>query len=518
MAYELTRQGMQVTLLESGPRHDPSTRGTYMQEVLSGETAGGVAWASNWPRRDVYRSVGSIRYPLNVLRAKGVGGSTLHWGGEALRFIASDFEMHSRYGVADDWPVTYEEIEPYYVRAEREMGVAGADDNPFASHRSADFPLPAFPFSVGDKIMQPTLDRMDIPMHAVPWARNSQPYDGRPACAAFATCGKYRICPISAQYTSEGHIARAEQTGNLTLIAEAQVRRLFTNNNHRVTHAVYTDTNLVDHQIRARLFVVATHCVETPRLLLLSENNNFPQGMANGSGQVGKRFMERPAIAYSGRIPKEIFTHRIGFHTAESHRYVDQPDRADRAAFKLSFGTSGGADPASIAAGSGKWGDSLAEDVSAAFGDNVRVTASFEQLPDERNSISLDPTIQDAFGDPAPRVDLNYFDYEYAGFNNGEQICREILESLKVESFADSRDMGFAGHPMGTCRMGDDPANSVVDRDLKAHELSNLFLVGSSVFVTGSSLQPSLTIGALALRASDHIIAQARQPRAFSKV
>jgi len=515
ISHQLTKHGLRVVLLEAGRRHDIAQRASYTQKIVSGEADEDVAWTSEWPRRDVFRTVGNIGYPLNVLRAKGVGGSTLHWGGEALRFITNDFRMRSAYGVGDDWPITYDELEPYYVRAEHEMGVAGSNSNPFASPRSADFPLPAFPFSFGDKAIKPKLEEMGITMHHVPWARNSKPYGGRPACAAFATCGSYRVCPISAQFTSEGHIYQAEQTGHLDLVTDAHVRRLKTDRNNRITHALYSDSNFVEREVRAKVFVLASHCVETPRLLLLSENNAFPNGLANNSGLVGKRFMERPAISYAGRIADPIFNHRIGFHTAESHNYVDLSDRSQSAAFKLSFGTSGGATPAVIAAGSGKWGDALAKDIKATYGDSLAVTASFEQLPDERNSVSLDPVMRDVFGDPAPRIDLNYFDYETRGFARGERVCKEILQGLNVRNFQNSRNLGFAGHPMGTCRMGDDPASSVVDHNLRAHGISNLMLVGSSVFVTGSSLQPSLTIAALALRAADHIISQAKKPGAF---
>jgi len=509
MAYELASRGLKVVVLETGSRHPLEQRAAYMQDIVYGRTQA-PAWVSDFPERDVYSNAGDVRYYLNVLRAKAVGGSTLHWGAEALRFIESDFKLKQLYRIADDWPITYDDIEGYYVKSERALGVAGVADNPFASWRSADFPLPAFPYSAGDRLFEKACRQLGIDIHHVSWARNSVPYQNRPACVAFATCGTYRICPIAAQYTSEAHLALAEASGNATIIADAQVVRLVTDRNKRVVRAIYMDRDKREAAQQARVFVLAAHAVETPRLLLLSESNQFPQGLANGSGMVGKHFMERPAVGISGTINDDVYPHRIGFHTAESHQFCNPKNRNELGGMKLGFVNNTGPTPASLAATSGNWGDALATEIRRSFGHQLTAVASIEQLPDPTNTVTLDPELRDYFGDPAPRITYSIGAYEKATLAAGAKLCRDVLSAAGAKRIDDTEDHGFAGHPMGTCRMGDDPESSVVDRNLRAHEVPNLFVVGSSVFVTGSSLQPSLTIAALAIRAAEFIAEQGK--------
>jgi len=504
MAYELARRGLKVVVLEAGPRYNLQERTAYMQDLVMGRIRG-PAFASDLPERDVYSNAGEVEYPVNDLRVKAVGGSTLHWGGQALRFIESDFRLKTLYGIAEDWPISYDDLEPFYVKAERALGVAGAADSPYASRRSADFPLPAFPFSAGDKVFQDACQKLGIVAHSIPWARNSVPYQNRPACAAFATCDTYRICPIAAQYTSENHLELAVATGNAKVTANANVVRLLTDRLKRVTSAVYMSRDKKEGEQKARMFVLAAHTVETTRLLLLSESSQFPHGLANGSGTVGKNFMEHPAIGVSGMLKQKVFPYRIGFPTAETLQFCNPKNRHERAGTKLEFHNYRGPTPFGIAASSGNWGQALADEVRESFGHHISVEATIEQLPDPGNTVSLDPTLRDCFGDPAPRIAYYFGAYEKTALETATKLARGILTAAGVERIEGEAQHGFGAHPMGTCRMGNDPASSVVNRDLRAHEVPNLYVVGSSVFVTGSSLQPSLTIAALAIRAAEHI-------------
>lgn len=504
MGYELARRGLKVVILEAGPRHKLQERLGYMNDIVRGRVAG-PAYGSNLPARDVYSNAGEVEYPLNWLRAKGVGGSTLHWGGQIWRFLESDFRLKSVYGIADDWPIGYDELEPYYVKAERALGVAGSVDNPFMSRRSADYPMPAFPFSPADRIFQQGCQKLGILVHTIPWARNSVPYQNRPACAAYATCGTFRICPIAAQYTAETHLDLAERTGNATVVANANVVRLVTDSRKRVRSAIYMNPEKEESEQKARLFVLAAHSVETARLLLLSESSQFPHGLANGSGMVGKNFMERPAVAVSGILEQSVFPHRIGFPTAASLQFCDPKNRHEVGGIKMAFHTMGAPMPYSLARASGNWGQALADEVRQQFGHEVIAEAAIEQLPDPENTVTLDPHLRDYFGDPAPRITYSFGAYEKTTLDVGVKLSREILKAVGAERAENDESHGFAGHPMGTCRMGDDPEKSVVDRNLRAHEVTNLYVVGSSVFVTGGSLQPSLTIAALAIRAAEHI-------------
>jgi glucose dehydrogenase len=504
MAYELARRGLTVVVLEAGPVHDLRDRSVYMADLLSGRISG-RPFASNLPERDVHSNAGEVKYPLNDLRVKAVGGSTLHWGAQTLRFIESDFRLKTLYGIADDWPITYDELEPFYTKAEQALGVAGAADNPFASKRTADFPLPAFPFSLGDKLFQAACRSLGIVGHSIPWARNSIPYQDRPACMAFGTCGTKGICPIAAQYTAETHVGLATATANATVIANANVVRLLTDDQRRITSAIYMNREKKENRQDARMFVLAAHTVETARLLLLSESSQFPHGLANGSGMVGKNFMERPAIAVQGIVEQPVFPYRIGFPTMETMQFCNPKNRQERAGIKLEFHNFSGPRPSAIAAPSGNWGKALADEVRQSFGHEISVEAAIEQLPDPGNAVSLDPDLRDCFGDPAPRITYSFGAYEKTSLEEAIKLARQILAATGAEVDGGEVESGFAGHPMGTCRMGNDPDTSVVDRNLRAHEVSNLFIVGASAFVTGSSLQPSTTIAALAIRAAEHI-------------
>jgi choline dehydrogenase-like flavoprotein len=509
MAYQLARRGIKVVILEAGPHYELRTRLEYADDLITGRIRG-PAWAPNVPERDVYSNAGEINYPVNLYRAKGVGGSTLAWGGQTLRFLERDFRMKSLYGIAEDWPISYEELEPFYTKAERALGISGANDNPFSSWRSADYPMPAFPFSAADKLFQEGCKKLGILVHSIPWARNSTRYGNRPACRAYSTCGTYKLCPIRAQYTSEVHIEQALATGNAELIANAAVVRLLTDQRKRITQAVYRNPDRSEAAQSARLFVLAAHTVESARLLLLSESSQFPNGLANGSGMVGKNFMERPAIAVHGWVKQKIAPHRIGFPTAASMQFCDPKNRHERGGIKLEFHNFAGPTPHSIAASSGNWGAALAEEVRRSYGHQIAVEAAIEQLPDLNNTVTLDPHLRDHFGDPAPKITYGFGAYEKATLAEAARLAREILvavgaEDIEKEESENKRDHGFAGHPMGTCRMGNDPSTSVVDRNLRTHEIHNLFVVGASSFVTASSLQPALTIAALAIRAAEYI-------------
>lgn len=506
IAYELASKGLKVVVLEAGPRHDLSNRFSDMEDLLRHDKK---PWASNNPRRDVYTNAGPVEYPLRSARVKAVGGTTLHWGGLAPRLYETDFRMRSLYGLAVDWPITYDEIEPYYGKAEVALGVAGIADNPFASYRSSDYPLPPFPFSYADQVLKKGWNKTGIAVHSIPWARNSVPYQHRPACQAFSTCGSHRICPIVAQYTSEGHIGLAEKTGRVRLIPDANVSRI-NEDGSRVTSVIYATPDKTEHEQGARCFVLAAHAIESARLLLLSKSGRFPDGLANSSGQVGKNFMEHLSVWVEGRLKESVYPYRIGFGTAESHQFCVSKKRGETGAFKIGSKNNAGPRPADIVANSGNWGVELEEEIKELFGRNAVIVASLEQLPVESNSITLDPTVKDCFGNPAPRITYSIGNYERRTAKEAVATIEKVLDALDVSEMMHSGrqaadDFVFNCHHLGTCRMGGDPETSVVDPNLRAHDVTNLFIVGSGAFPTGGSVQPSLTIAALAIRCADYI-------------
>jgi choline dehydrogenase-like flavoprotein len=497
LAFELGRRGIDVGVLESGPRHDFARRREYVREYLRHENP----WRSRLPHQDAHTFGGRATYDLEGRRARGIGGSTLAWEGYALRFHHSDFRLRSEHGIAEDWPIAYDDLEPFYARAETAVGVAGADDDPLASPRSGPFPLPAFPFSYSDGAFAPVCAKLGVGFAHMPQARNSIAYAGRARCQACATC---HVCPTGAKASTDlTHIPGAEATGHVRIATEATVLRLETDRAGAVGAAVYAGPDGVERRMRARLFILAAGAVENARILLLSN------GLANRSGLVGQRFMAQPSIDVIGRVSDNMYPYRIGFSTAVSRQSATGGDRTARAAYLLEFLNSAGGTPGDLAIRSRLTGEALRRHVQGEFGRRLGIRIYCEHLPQPNNSVSLNPRVRDHLGLPGPHVTYRVSAYEARALDEGTTVAAKILRGVGA---TDVRYMLMspAAHQIGTHRMGTDPRTSVVDPNLRVHDVPNLYLVGSGCFVTSSAMPPTLTIAALAIRAADHIAARLR--------
>jgi len=498
MALELARRGIGVVVLESGPRHDLARRGDYSRRFVKGENP----WESPLKGIDRYTTGGSVGYRLEWNRARGVGGSTLHWEGTTLRLRADDFRMRTLHGVAEDWPISYEEIEPYYGKAERALGVAGTPDDPWASPRSTAFPLPPFPMSFSDGFFARACRKLDIAFHHVPQARNSLAYGGRSQCRACGTC---HVCPTGAKASTDlTHIPQAVATGHADVVTDATVLRLEVDGSSQVRSVVYAGGDRRERRLSARLFVVAAGGVETARLLLLSASPDFPRGLANRSGLVGRYFTSHPMIDVTGRVAERVYPYRIGFSTAMSGQFAVPRHRQRRGAFLLEFLNSAGPLPGEIAPVSGAWGTALGPRVKAEFGRTLGIRIYAEQLPNAANTVTLNASVTDYFGQPVPHITYGIGPYERAALKEAEEVAARILAMLGAEDIQ-SGPLSYASHQLGTHRMGGDRTQSVVNANLRAHDVPNLYLVGGGTFVTVSSSPPTLTIAALAIRTAEHI-------------
>jgi len=503
IALELARRGIRVVVLESGPRHDFGRRGEYVRRYLRHENP----WRSPLPELDRYTPGGPTPYVLDWKRVRGVGGSTLHWEGYTLRLHADDFRLRSLHGIADDWPISYQDLEPYYAGAENALGVAGAADDPWASPRSTPFPLPPFPFSYTDRLFAPACRSLGIAFHHMPQARNSVDYGGRPQCRACGTC---HVCPTGAKASVDlTHIPQAEATGNALVLTGATVLRLDVDRSGQVSAAVYAQPDKVERRLTARVFVIAAGAVETARLLLLSTAPAFPDGLANRSGLVGKFFMSHPSLEVTGRAGEKVYPYRIGFSTAMSRQFAVERGRATHGAFLLEFMNSAGPTPDQIAVASDRWGEALRKQVREEFGRRLGIRIYCEQLADRSNAVSLNTRVRDYYGNPAPHLQQNVGSYERQALDEAKEVAGKILAAMGLTDIRPSSLM-FAAHQIGTHRMGADPGTSVVDANLRAHDFPNLYLVGSGCFVTASSSPPTLTIAALAIRAAEHIAVRLR--------
>ena len=503
LARELARNGVRVVVLESGPRHDPAQRDAYVRKYVRGLDP----WRAPLRELDRHTVGGSLPYRLEGKRVRGVGGGTLHWEGYALRLHATDFRLRSRYGIAADWPLSYEELEPYYAAAESALGVAGAADDPWTSPRTTPFPLPAFPLSYSDALFAPACRELGIAMHPLPQARNSQAYGGRSACRACGTCF---VCPTGAKASTDlTHLPQAEATGNARVVTEATVLKLETDGADEASAAVYATSDRTQRRVTARIFVLAAGAVENARLLLLSSSPKFPNGLANRSGEVGRFFMSHPSIAVMGRARDKVHPHRIGFSTATARQFTVDRDRASRGAFLLEFLNSAGPTPERLAVDSGLSGEALRRHVAGEFGHWLGIRVYCEQLPDRANAVSLAPNVRDYFGSAAPHIHCTLGAYERRALNDATDVASRILVAMGLRDIKPT-GITYAGHQIGTHRMGTDPRTSVTDSQLRCHDVSNLYLVGSGAFVTASASPPTLTIAALALRAAEHITTRLR--------
>lgn len=495
---QLVQRGVRVVVLESGPRHRFEERPAYRRRFLGGVNP----WHREPESIDRYTTAGPLRYPLHLTRVRGVGGTSLHWQAETPRFHATDFAMHTHYGIAGDWPIGYEELEPYYTRAELQLGVSGGED-PFASPRSRPYPMPALPSNYLERELAGVAAQLGLRCSPVPQARNSRPYAGRSPCLACSTC---RVCPTGAKASADlTHVPLIDASPYGRIVEHATVLRLECDRWNRVRRAVYAGLDRIEHAVTADRFVVAGGAVETPRLLLLSGSRAHPDGLANSSGWVGRGFREHPLVYTHGRVDRPALSHRAAFYTTTCNQFWSTPERAHRAAFTIFFSPKAGPTPAEIATRSSIWGDPLDACIREEYDRTVTLESPIDMIDNDRSRIDLDPDVRDYFGNPVPRISLDLGAYEASGIAEARAWHRNILEAWGAYDVWADAETRYMSHPSGTCRMGRDAATSVVNADLQAHDVPNLYLLSSAAFVTAGLANPTLTIVALALRLADHL-------------
>lgn len=498
LAAEATRRGRSVALIEAGPRFRFADRGA---QIRHHQIFGGLRWPYLHPERDRYTdsspsSIG-VSYRLDSHRMKGVGGSTLHWGARIGRLLPTDFRTASTYGLGIDWPLSYAELEPYYSRADVELGVSGTA-HPSLPPRSAAYPNPGFAPSVDDALWLPVAERLGFEVYASAFAINSRDYGGRPECQGYAAC---EMCPIGARYSADYHVMRAEQTGLCQVFAGTVARRIETDAGGAVRAVHAEDLERRSREFVGREYVIAAHAIESARLLLLS-------GCGNESDQVGRNFMEHIYIEAGGELPeRRFYPRRTGYEVLESLSYYEGKERRERGGIKLEFTFE--RDPLTDMESSRLFGRALARHDRAHFGRWLGIATETEQQPNPESRVTLDREVTDLFGDPVPHLHLAFTDVDRRTQARSREVMHELLSAAGVRDIVHDplSSNSFGAHHLGTCRMADDPQHGVVDRDCRVHGHPNLYVVGASVFPTGGALQPSLTVAALALRLADQLLA-----------
>lgn len=510
IADRLAGAGVQVVVLEAGDEVDRSQAVERFQGALikTPESAYPVGPDADhplaWNPDYWYRQTGPDKFLSTYIKA--VGGTTWHWLGTAIRMSPNDFRLASLYGRGSDWPLGYDEIEPFYVEAEHELGVSGEPGSPPAATRSAPYPMPPIPQTYLDKAFAGRLAGTAYHVSPTPQARNSVEREERPACCGSASC--IPVCPVQAKYDASVHVERARSRG-AEVHAATTATFVETGPDGTVTAVRFTRRDGSTGRATGRLFVIAAHAVETPRLLLASASERVPGGVANSSDQVGRNLMDHPTQLSWASADEPVWPYRGPLSTSGVENLGDGEFRRDRGAFRIEIGNDGHSWPTGAPVTSaaelvkqGLRGKALDMALRDATSRHVRLASLIEQLPDPENRVTLHGSEKDRYGVPLPQIAYRLDDYVKAGLAEATKAHQEIFDALGTSGVNHSPSAAGAGHIIGTAKMGTDPKNSVVDRELRSHDHHNLFIVGSSVFPTSATANPTLTIAALSLRAS----------------
>ena len=521
MARELSQAGFRVVVLEQGPwltstdfKHDE-----MWVNYLSGLT-NDYEQSPN-TLRATEQAVAKVTPAVKYGRV--VGGGSVHFTANYWRFHPIDFIERSKRGPIagssfDDWPITYEELEPYYTKVDWDIGVSGvAGANPFDPPRSRPYPMPPLPIKSSGVLFERGATKLGWHPAPAPMAIASVPYRGGGACAHCGFCETFG-CEMGAKSsTLVRMIPDAVATGRCEIRPLSYVRKIETNSAGRVTGVKYFDSRRREIFQRAKAVVLSANGAESPRLLLMSAATRFRHGLANSSGIVGRNVMFN-GDAFGGAL----FEHEVnGYKGAVVSRIVHDFYELDE---KTGAIGGGGIDfrhdltPISFAfVGLGrdapKWGSDYKRLLRQWYTRSVYALAHTTQLPVPTNSVSLDPDARDKWGLPAIRVTFTQHPNDAKVVQFFHERVRELLvASGSVSQWMAKAEPSFPQvHLLGTCRMGNDPRTSVVDKYHRAHDVPNLFIVDGSNFVTSGRGQPTMTIQALAFRAAEHIAAFAKR-------
>ncbi|HUB05758.1 MAG TPA: GMC family oxidoreductase [Myxococcales bacterium] len=526
MALELGKAGFQVVVLEKGP--DYKLTDYVHDEILNSRRDFFQPFPWDEPHLIRYHKQDEYERSNAGWLASCVGGGTVHMSGLFYRMKPIDFRLKSELGGLPganivDWPISYEELSPYYDRAEEELGVSGvATPHPFAEPRRKPFPLPP----TDEHPMAKEIDRVAATLgyHTFPTARGivSRPYHGRPACTYCAMCGSYG-CEVGAKGVQTSIIAGARATGHVEIRPHCMARSIEVDGKGRAKSVVYegADGKIVEQP--AKLVIVSCTAIESARLLLNSKSSRFPNGLANGNGQVGRNL---------------VFS---SFGKSHAHfrikaRKASWPWLADRAPFvnrslqdfyvappeaKLPYRKAGTlgylwTHPNPIFAAIDMAGDGkhrmfgkMLKDKLREYGDTkiLEYEIYAEFLPTDGTKVEVDPATHDKYGLPAAKISIDRHPADLAAIEYLMDKGDALLKAMKPDHFFRHTVRGTTTILQGgTCRMGKDPATSVLDKDCRSHEVDNLYVVDGSFLPSSGGIPLTLTIVANSFRVADALV------------
>ncbi|HUK16622.1 MAG TPA: GMC family oxidoreductase [Bryobacteraceae bacterium] len=464
-------------------------------------------------------------------RARMLGGRTNHYGRISLRMGPYDFKPYSRDGKGFDWPITYEDLAPYYDKAEELIGVFGSQEG-LENTPDGKFQPPPAPRGY-ERLIKRASDKLGIPCIPSRLAILTRPLNGRPACHYCAQCG--RGCGVNANFNSPGvHIFPAMKTGNLEVRTGAMAREVMVGADGLARGVSYIDKKTGrDETVYARVVVLAASCCETARILLNSKSNLFPNGLANSSGLVGRYLMDTVGSAVSGYLPiLEDLPPQNEDGVGGMHLYMPwwlyQQQKAGKLPFARGYHIElgGGRDvPGASVLGrsesilGGGYGVEFKRNLRKIFGCNVHFSGRGEMIPNAESYCELDPATVDQFGIPVLRFHFKWSEDEILQARHMQETFQEIIAAAggKVLAHAGAeRNWGIAAggqiiHEVGAARMGDDPKTSVLNPNCQAWDCKNLFITDGAPFVSNADKNPTLTITALGWRTSEYIADQMKK-------
>ncbi|WP_424895133.1 GMC family oxidoreductase [Tepidimonas sp. HKU79] len=496
LANELCQKGIKVVVLEAGARQSPDT---FVNDEWKAFNQ--LAWLDKRTTSGSWRIAKD--FPgLPAWICKTVGGTTTHWAGASLRFQEHEFKARTVYGeIRDanllDWPLTLQELEPYYTKAEDKMGVTRTHG------------IPGLPGNNNFKVMYAGAMKLGYKdVHTGRMAINSQPRDGRGRCLQLGFC--FQGCKSGAKWsTLYTELPKAEATGNLDLRPESHVVRIEHNDAGKVTGVVYFDKDGKEQRQKARIVCVAGNAIETPRLLLLSASSKFPDGLANSSGQVGRNYMRHMTGSVYAAFNQPVHMYRgttmAGYIGDESG---NNPKRGFVGGYEMETLSLGLPFMAAFL-NPGAWGEEFAW-----WLDHYTHMAGMwlvgEDMPRESNRVTLNKDVKDKYGNPVPNVHFDDHANDIAmrnhAYEQGEKVYKAVgaIRTFRTPPYPST-------HNLGTCRMSSNPRDGVCNKWGQTHDIPNLFISDGSQFTTGGAENPTLTIVALAIRQADYIAQQMTQ-------
>ena len=504
-AWSLVDTRMRIVCLEQGDWQDPArypATGRDWEVRQHGDfntsphTRG---WPADYPVNDG-------ESPIKIINFNGVGGGTVLYGGHFPRFHPSDFRVRTLDGVADDWPIDYATLEPFYAENDRMMGVSGLAGDPAYPPKAP--MMPPLPLGRSGNALAKGFNAMGWHWWPSDSAIATQEYEGRPPCINLGHCTSG--CAQGAKGSVDVTYWPAAIRAGVELRTRCRVSRIECDEGGLATGVVYFDERGVEQFQPAELVIMACNGVGTPRILLNSSSGRFPNGLANSSGLVGRNLMFHPCAYIVGVFPDEQDGYR-GPHNwfASQEFYETKLDRGFVRGYTLEGNRGSGpvrtAVDATIA-GVIPFGAGHHDVFRTLFNRTTSLLVICEDLPEEHNRVTLDAVLKDTNGIPAPKIEYTISANSWRMLEHGRDRATEVLRAagaVDVHALVPIAPSGW--HLMGTARMGTDPQRSVVNEWGRSHDVKNLFIIDGSLFVTSAGVNPTPTIQALALYIADAI-------------